>query len=295
MKFSLIVKVSAATLAIVLIGLAIFLLSPQSNTSGVTDTPVLTGEVEQSPQNISSSISPEHARQVSENADKIPLWLASLIFVLIIACLISTLTSLFLYRRRIRITNEQALLVPENLLLALGEQTASITSVKDSLREAMISLNTKLKSSDKSASEIAETLIHFQKALLERDNEISRYKTGYDIFIYKKFLLRFLSVYQSLKKLTAESNENASQLQSMTLYFEDAFEECGVEIFYPETGINFLENNHLFEENTKNKSIDDPDRDYEVHEIIRPGLRSIQNSEEIFVRARAVILRYGAE
>jgi len=295
MKFSLIVKVSAATLAIVLIGLAIFLLSPQSNTSGVTDTPVLTGEVEQSPQNISSSISPEHARQVSENADKIPLWLASLIFVLIIACLISTLTSLFLYRWRIRITNEQALLVPENLLLALGEQTASITSVKDSLREAMISLNTKLKSSDKSASEIAETLIHFQKALLERDNEISRYKTGYDIFIYKKFLLRFLSVYQSLKKLTAESNENASQLQSMTLYFEDAFEECGVEIFYPETGINFLENNHLFEENTKNKSIDDPDRDYEVHEIIRPGLRSIQNSEEIFVRARAVILRYGAE
>lgn len=295
MKFSLIVKLGVAALAIVLIGLAIFLLSPQSNTPGVIGAPTLTGEVEQSPQNISPSISTEDARQVSENADKIPLWLASLIFVLIIVCLISTLTSLFLYRWRIRITNEQALLVPENLLLALGEQTASITSVKDSLREAMISLNTKLKSSDKSASEIAETLIHFQKALMERDNEISRYKTGYDIFIYKKFLLRFLSVYQSLKKLTAESDENASQLQSMTLYFEDAFEECGVEVFYPETGINFLEHNHLFEENTKNKSIDDPDRDYEVHEIIRPGLRSIQNSEEIFVRARAVILRYGAE
>ena len=229
---------------------------------------------------------------VSKSSPPLPNWYLTLLVLITITTLCSVAVSAWLYLWRVKITENQALLVPENLIKATEKHSALIMALKNDIPEIMRGVDKRSRDTLSSSQSIEETLVRFQSTLKDRDQEISRYKSGHDVFVYRRFLLRFLSVYQMLSNNESSSPEIHSQLSKIRVYFEDAFEECGVELYSPKIGVSFLEYNNLFDESISQIETDNIDRDYEIAEIIRPGLRVIENPSEIIVKARAKVLRY---
>lgn len=230
--------------------------------------------------------------KVAKSSLPLPNWYLTVLVLMTITAFCSVSVSAWLYLWRVKITKNHALLVPENLIKATEKHSALITALQNDIPQIMHSVDQRSSDTLSSSQNIEETLVRFQSALKDRDQEISRYKSGHDVFVYRRFLLRFLSVYQMLTNDEFSSPEIQGQLSKIRVYFEDAFEECGVELYSPKIGINFLEHNNLFDESISQIETDNIDRDYEIAEIIRPGLRVIENPSEIIVKARAKILRY---
>ena len=219
-------------------------------------------------------------------------WYITILMLAIVTALGSVGLSAWLYLWRIKITESHALLVPENLVKATEQHSNSILDLRSDIPQLIQNVDHKFSVTAASSQNIEESLVRFQSALKERDQEISRYKSGHDVFVYRRFLLRFLSVYQMMDSNDMNSPENLAQISKIRIYFEDAFEECGVELYSPKIGINFLENNNLFDENIAQIDTENVEQDYEVAGIIRPGLRVIENPTEIIVRAKVSVFRY---
>ena len=222
-----------------------------------------------------------------------PYWYIIATVLLGIIAIVTSITSLLLYLWRIRLSEKQAILVPENLIRATDNHSSAIKANHQYVSQSMDYLGNILKQSSKDLNETNENIQRFQEALKDREQEIARYKTGHDLFIYRRFLLRFLSVYQFIGNAEKQNPGMSEQLANIKVYFADAFEECGVELYTPAVGINLLENNHLFDEATTVVATSDADQDYKVQAITRPGLRSTENEKDIIIKARACIYRYG--
>jgi molecular chaperone GrpE (heat shock protein) len=152
-----------------------------------------------------------------------------------LALILSVLLSIHLYRWRKISLSKPDTLVPKEWEKVLNQ--VSLTVQQNQLQ----SIDARSKSQYlheevyKNSEKTLEAFMSLHKAMDEKDKEIERLKQGYDSYIYKKFLKRFLKTYIAAKDMLEEDPTNASLKEAQDM-LSDALQECDVEEFEPRIG-----------------------------------------------------------
>lgn len=218
--------------------------------------------------------------------------MTSITVISLIVAILSLFTSFWLYRWRVRLSDEQSIMVPEVLIERTDRQIKLLSETHQTIPELGQYVATQAKETNNKIEEIGSSLNRFQAALKEKDDEINRYKVGYDTSVYHRFIGRFFRIYLMLETSTENEPETNQQLNKIKVFFEDALEESGVELFSPGLGVSYLDNNHIFDENIELVATDNSKNDGMVQSVVSPGLRSLVGDQEIIIKPKVAVFKF---
>jgi flagellar basal body-associated protein FliL len=218
--------------------------------------------------------------------------MTSITVISLIVAILSLFTSFWLYRWRVRLSDEQSIMVPEVLIERTDQQIKLLSETHQTIPELGQYVATQAKETNNKIEEIGSSLNRFQAALKEKDDEINRYKVGYDTSVYHRFIGRFFRIYLMLKTSSENEPETNQQLNKIKVFFEDALEESGVELFSPGSGVSYLDNNHIFDENIELVATDNSKNDGMVQSVLSPGLRSLVGDQEIIIKPKVAVFKF---
>ena len=219
------------------------------------------------------------------------LWIT--IFSLLVAFL-STIVSLYLYYWRYKLIANKEFLIPEKVVSELSSQSNQFNKLSQYNIQVGQLLESQLKKSNSEISELKDILIQFQKTLNEKDDLISRYQKGYDSKVFKNFIGRFYRIYKFLIDLEESKDIQNNDFNKLKTLFDDAFDQSGVEIFYPSIGINYLDEGEMLDDNPVIKLTTNENEDNKVIEVNNPGLRFVEKqiNDRIIIKSKVTILQY---
>jgi hypothetical protein len=192
-----------------------------------------------------------------------------IIGILAIGFSLSVSITFYLYRwRKILLSNPNTV-VPEEwakFLQDVGKKLHFLSGTVENNLKRVVS--TSLDQTSK-ISNMTNTYMELQNALYEKDQEISRLKKGYDAEIFRRFIVRFARIEQSLDDFLIDNDESEEYSQLKRL-FEDAFEECGVTRSSLSVGDDYRTAIGV-SDNPKTENTDDPKLEFKISEIIESG------------------------
>lgn len=258
------------------------------------DVPSLSSESRGDSQNdLHEELQALRLEKQGELVSTLPDWAWIAIISLSATTFLAVLISFYLYRWRKVLIASQDVLLPEELAKAfngLSEAFVKLYEENKSLGEASNSNTIKITDGVKM---LGRSLLTFQKSLEEKDQEISRFKEGYDTSILKRNLVGFARLSLFIDGIENETPE----VRNIRLLLEDALEECGVEKFFPEIGANFKSAVGV-EDRPKVEGVDDPGLDMKIIGVERPGFRLSQGgnpSALVILKARVIVGRHEKE
>lgn len=233
----------------------------------------------------------EYEHRLEENQESIPPnWAPMAIIGLSASTLVSVLISFYLYRWRKILIKSQDVLLPEELAKTIEKFSSRLRQLHEtSFSSSEESRQNTSKITD-AVKALGRALLTFQKSLEEKDKELDRYKKGYDAVILKRNLTGFARLALFIDAIKEESDE----VTNIRLLLDDALEDCGVEKYFPEIGMNFKSAIGV-EDRPKVEKVEDPSLDMKILLVERPGFRfsddSLTNSG-VILKARVVVGRY---
>ena len=210
----------------------------------------------------------------------------------LIVAILSLFTSFWLYRWRVRLSDEQSIMVPEVLIERTDQQIKLLSETHQTIPELGQYVATQAKETNNKIEEIGSSLNRFQAALKEKDDEINRYKAGFDASVYRRFIGRFFRIYLMLETSSENEPETNQKLNKIKVFFEDALEESGVELFSPGSSVSYLDNNHIFDENIELVATENSKNDGMVQSVLSPGLRSLVGDKKIIIKPKVAVFKY---
>ena len=162
--------------------------------------------------------------------------------------------------------------------------------------ETIKSLRTDLSALKKDINDMSQTFMTLKTSLDQKDEEISRYKNGYDATIFKNFLLRFTRVDKVIKEYIGDNKIDLNGLQDIQIQMDDALAECDVEIYIPEIGLDYKTTAGV-EDNPEIRETLEKSKDATIAEILMPGYRRKLPNDgyQIIVEAKVAIHVYKKE
>ena len=159
--------------------------------------------------------------------------------------------------------------------------------------ETIKSLRTDLSALKKDINDMSQTFMTLKTSLDQKDEEISRYKNGYDATIFKNFLLRFTRVDKVIKEYIGDNKIDLNGLQDIQIQMDDALAECDVEIYIPEIGLDYKTTVGV-EDNPEIRETLEKSKDATIAEILMPGYRRKLPNDgyQIIVEAKVAIHVY---
>jgi len=251
------------------------------------------GEVELSPGNgdadVTAPLTP--VSNESENNNKVeisisPAYLISGLCLIVTFALIFVLRNLILWRAKM--LDGQKFLMPESLIHELTESRNAVGGFKQRLDGLAAALKTELDSVVEISRGTKDVAMSFQEKINAQDKEIQRYREGHSAYLHRKFIGRFFRVYERLQKV---GGLDQAELDKINLLFEDAFAEAHVEIFSPDVGENYPDLTHSIEDQPDVDVTTDASLDWKISSIERPGMRALENPDEIIVKAKVRVYR----
>jgi len=229
----------------------------------------------------------------NSNSEKPTLWFSIAFFFMSFATLASVATAFYLYRwRRVLLANPQMLL-PEELGAHLKKLSKSMERLNTADDARMQQLSQQASHTSEQVVSLMDSFSSLQRALDEKDLEISRLRKGYDVEVYRKYLGRLIKIDRCVREFVAEGENSPRELKTIQALLEDALEDCGVEIFAPDTGADFRHEFGVAERPTFIKT-DNPSDNFKIYEVKQVGYRVKNASENRLVSpAQVVIQRYG--
>jgi hypothetical protein len=107
-----------------------------------------------------------------------------------------------------------------------------------------------------------------------KDNEILRYKEGYDSNKIKNFFSRFTAVDSIIKEYKNNNAIDLEGLNDIQIEMEEAFAEYDIELFYPKIGSDYRTAVGVAELTNKQKiATDNEDENLKIAKVIEPGYR----------------------
>lgn len=280
--------------------------SPVDETIGNPSTPTPASVIEGGnsiPSTVIESDSADKSELITESGDQngidaIPENSRSdvALVVLVLVLLVSTALNLFVIRwlwwgRKFHTHPSE---VPE---LLLGE----VKNHNNDLRANFQSLSGDIETATKIQLEIAESAndttenlaSSFQvlrSALDDRDEEIKRLKEGYDLAIFRRFVIRFVRLDLALIDELANTGD-AGQLSDFRDLLLDALDECGVTPFFPEVGAEYRSSDGV-EDDPVFEPTDDIRQDGKISRVVRSGYL-LENSEtsEVVIPAKVAVFK----
>ncbi len=221
------------------------------------------------------------------------------LYVLLILLTVALAASIFLIIQllnwRHRLPGGQISVVPEKLMDSLAEQTNAFGSNSSYVGEYIKRISQDREKTDADILELQKAFAIFQESLNKKDEEIERYKKGYDSAIYKKFLGKFTKFYIDLKKEAdaPENQHSAALLTDMLEQLEDALLECNVELRAPALLEQADEYKEIISGHKKTKTTDQPELHGKIAEILMPAfMLKTQAGEEVLREANIAIYVY---
>lgn len=212
------------------------------------------------------------------------------LIILSLTSLISTVISFWLYRwRRILLGNIKGL-APEEFAELVNVLNDAINKHKDEVTSGVNKINERIGKVEDMTQKMNHTFMTLQKAIEEKDQEIARYKAGYDSKVFKQFINRFLRVDQAIEDYLLEVNKDLkTPLEDVRSVLEDALDDCGVEKFAPEKDAPY-KNTEGVADRPKLQETDVPEKNGLIAEVIEHGYR-LRNGEshEIIVPAKVSV------
>jgi hypothetical protein len=189
------------------------------------------------------------------------------------------------------VTSNQALFVPEELISQIHSLRSDLTNFEQSSfavnRKNFADVAKGLKDLGAVASQILSASATWQRALDERDEEIRKLRSGYDLEVFRRFISRFARVRLAIDHF--QSDPPIKELEQISRLLDDAFDECGVERFAPQIGEDYRSAAGV-EDNPKRIASSNPEDAYRIVETIAPGFRSRSTTNPtILVPARVSI------
>ena len=172
---------------------------------------------------------------------------------------------------------------PDNKTKTTSEKITEEVSVTDTKSDKFI----------EEISNMNKIITHLRGAVEKKEEEIERFKKGYDANIYRKFLLRFTRVDRVLKEYIEDETIDLEGLDDIHIQMVDALEECGVEPFYPEIGLDFKTLDNIAD-NPKRIPTNNKNQHETIAEVSQIGYlrRCEDTSVEIISQAKVVIYDY---
>jgi hypothetical protein len=216
-------------------------------------------------------------------------WLLVALAMMGVATSISVGISFYLYRWRRILLGNPHMIVPEEWGKHLTNLRKHIEKLTNSFSLGVSELNRETSENSDRVSNMVETFMIFQKALDEREAEIRRLKKGYDSAVFRKYLYRFIRIDQTIDTFIHEGSSSLENLHQIKRLMEDAFDECGVEIFEPQVGTDYRTADGVADKPKTDKS-ENPDDAFKISELLEPGYR-LRGGEvyEIIVPAKVKI------
>jgi len=220
-----------------------------------------------------------------------------IIALLGLTTLISILTSFWLYRWRKVVIVGNDIVVPETfakqvdgLVKAVTSSGAELGSVVNQQSRAVNQFSGSLKNLDENIKGMIDTYMSLQTALDQKDDEIARFKEGYDSKVFHNFLLRFTRVDRVIQEYLEDGKIDLDGLKDIHEVMEDALEECGVVAFSPGIGEDYLGLDGIAG-NPKKIDTENEEQNLTICEVIRVGYRrKLPDSKfEIITQAKVSI------
>jgi hypothetical protein len=192
-----------------------------------------------------------------------------------VVTLVAISLAFYLYRWRRIILSNQALFVPEELISQIRSLRSEFAHVATSSAEASRKHSVELGKAHKSlaslGSEILGASATWQRALDERDAEVRKLRSGYDLEVFRRFIGRFARARLALDEL--QTVPPIEELDLLGRLLDDAFDECGVERFSPKQGEDYRLATGV-DDTPKKIPSSNPDDAFRIVETITPGFRS---------------------
>ena len=241
--------------------------------------------------------SAEDSKAVKSNFLNSP---TTLLIILSLLTLISISISFWLYYwRKLSIAGKE-IMVPETFEKNIQKlnKVANNNSLnfQNALDNQTAALKSSSKRSDDSNNEIArisEIIAHLQESIEKKEEEMERFKKGYDADIYHKFLLRFTRVDRVLKEYIDDGTIDLDGLEDIHTQMEDALLECRVESFSPEVGVDYKIQDNIAD-NPKKIPTTDKEQHEKVEKVVQVGYFRVCEDEsiEVISQAKVVIFYY---
>ena len=206
----------------------------------------------------------------------------------------SIIVSLYLYYWRYVLISKNNFLIPENVVSEMSNQSEQFKKLIQYNIKLYEHVENQSNTSNTNVVELKNILVQFQKTLNEKDNLITRYQNGYDNKIFKNFIGRFYRVYKYLIDLEKKPEISVAEVNKIKIFLEDALDQSGVEVFYPQIGINYLEEGEILDDRPTVKITNNESDDNKVVEINSPGLRFVEESinNRIIMKSKVTILQF---
>ena len=238
--------------------------------------------------------SAEDSKAVKSNFLNSP---TTLLIILSLLTLISISISFWLYYwRKLSIAGKE-IMVPEtfeknikNLNKVANNNSLNIQNALDNQTAALKSSSKRSDDSNDEIARISEIITHLQSALEKKDEEMERFKKGYDADIYKQFLLRFTKVDRVLKEYIDDGEIDLDGLGDIQEEMEEALLECRVESFSPEVGVDYKAQDNIAD-NPKKIPTTDKNQHETVAEVLQMGyVRKCEDSSiEVISKAKVKV------
>ena len=197
------------------------------------------------------------------------------------------------HARSIYLKNGPAL-VPERWGLVLTKLTDSFELQHLEAKTSLATMQSSTELVAEKSNELLQSFLTLQEALSARDDEIARLKKGHDAKVFKRFLNRFIRVDRSLSEMETEFADPAHQKNYRYLkrIMQDALEECGVEEYWPDTGVDYRDAGPEIAEDPAIIETEDPAQDFMIAEVLTKGyVIDGEGDSEVIVPARVSIFR----
>jgi molecular chaperone GrpE (heat shock protein) len=213
--------------------------------------------------------------ETKKNNKSDSLMVAFFVVVLILLS-ISIFTNILLFKWRIRTNDDQVSIVPEELLSVLNFQLDNYIQMKNQLSNNIDQSIKDGKTTKKLFADLMEAFTVLQTELTNRDKEIQRLKKGYDLEIFRKFLVRFIRTDDALshevQAAKLEKNDYYQNFEEIQELLRDAFDECGVSSFSPNIGTS-IRNEFGVDDNYGTLPARSKEEEHTIAEVIEPGFK----------------------
>ena len=141
-------------------------------------------------------------------------------------------------------------------------------------------------------NDMSQTFMTLKTSLDQKDEEISRYKNGYDATIFKNFLLRFTRVDKVIKEYVGDNKIDLA-FNDSKCRMDEGLAECDVEIYTPEIGLDYKTTVGLAD-NPEIRDTLEKSKDATIAEVLIPGYRHKLPNDgyQIIVEAKVAIHVY---
>jgi len=222
--------------------------------------------------------------------------------ILGLVTLVSLLTTFWLYRWRRVVIAGRDIVVPEtfakqveSIINVVSASSKELSGIANEQTGKVGQFRKSLEGLDQNIQNMIETYMSLQSSLDQKDNEIARFKEGYDSKVFHDFLLRFTRVDRVIQEYLEDNKIDLNGLEDIHEVMKDALEECGVEEFSPSIGEDYLSLEGVAG-NPKKIYTEDEAKNHTICKVIKAGYRrKMPDSRfEIIAQAKVSIYFYKA-